>query len=143
MEDFKVKVKDENLWVDEKNLENIPDIIKKEYSYLKECVYKGDISGNAKDIVHIEMTIRVQEDEEFIVRRLEREKRNGQVFKINESQYKYVADTYDAMELMPWIRTFMGRIEKLECNNPDLENKFYQDMESLYSMYFGGEDGDI
>ena len=89
------------------------------------------------------MTIRVQEDEEFIVRRLEREKRNGQVFKINESQYKYVVDTYDAMELMPWIRTFMGRIEKLECNNPDLENKFYQDMESLYSMYFGGEDGDI
>lgn len=113
-----------------------------EYLLSKQYLW-GVTSGNVKDIVHIEMTIRVQEDEEFIVRRLEREKRNGQVFKINESQYKYVVDTYDAMELMPWIRTFMGRIEKLECNNPDLENKFYQDMESLYSMYFGGEDGDI
>lgn len=60
MEDFKVKVKDENLWVDEKNLENIPDIIKKEYSYLKECVYKGDICGTLfrlKDIYEISMKV--------------------------------------------------------------------------------------
>lgn len=100
----------------------------------------GVISGSAKDIVHVEMTIRVQENEDYMIKRLEREKRNGQIFKLSDRQYKYVVDTYDAMELMPWIRTFIGRIEKLESSNPCLEEKFKEDMECLYSMYFG-EDG--
>ena len=103
----------------------------------------GVSSGSAKDITHIEMTVRAAEGEEFIVRRLEREKRNGHVYKITDQQYKYVVDTYDAMELMPWIRTFMGRIEKLESSNPQLKKKFDQDMEQLYSMYFGEVQNDI
>ena len=103
----------------------------------------GVSSGSAKDITHIEMTVRAAEGEEFIVRRLEREKRNGHVYKITDQQYKYVVDTYDAMELMPWIRTFMGRIEKLESSNPQLKKKFDQDMEQLYSMYFGEAQNDI
>lgn len=100
----------------------------------------GVIAGNAKDITHIEMTIAVSENEDFIVKRLEREKRNGHVYKINEHQYKYVVDTYDAMELMPWIRTFIGRIDKLESSNQYFAKKFYEDMEQLYSLYLGGDE---
>ena len=100
----------------------------------------GVVFGRAKDIVHIEMTIQVQENEDFLLNRLEREKRNGHIDKINENQYKYVVDTFDAIELMPWIRTFIGRIVKLESSNRYLEQKFQEDMESLYSIYFGGDD---
>lgn len=100
----------------------------------------GVICGNAKDITHIEMTIRIAENEDFIVNRLEREKRNGHVYKINNHQYKYVVDTYDAMELMPWIRTFIGRIENLESSNSYLKEKFNEDMKKMYSMYLGGDD---
>ena len=103
----------------------------------------GVITGNAKDIAHVEMTIRVSDNEEFIVNRLKREKRNGEVYKINEYQYKYVVDAYDAMELMPWIRTFIGRIEKLESSNSYLVKKFNEDMKLLYSMYLGGDSNDI
>lgn len=103
----------------------------------------GVICGNAKDVTHIEMTIRIGENEDFIVNRLEREKRNGHVYKINNQQYKYVVDTYDAMELMPWIRTFIGRIENLESSNPYLREKFDEDMEQMYSMYLGGDDDAI
>lgn len=102
----------------------------------------GVVSGNAEDMTHVEMTIRVSEGEDFILQRLEREKRNGRVLQMNSRQYKYVVDTYDAMELMPWIRTFIGRIEKLESSDPSLEKKFDEDMELLYSVYFGG-DGDV
>lgn len=101
--------------------------------------YWGVITGNAKDVAHVEMTIRVSENEDFIVKRLEREKRNGHVYKINDHQYKYVVDTYDAMELMPWIRTFIGRIDKLESSNPILKKKFEDDMNEMYSMYLGGD----
>lgn len=103
----------------------------------------GVICGNAKDITHIEMTISIAENEDFIVNRLEREKRNGHVYKINNHQYKYVVDTYDAMELMPWIRTFIGRIENLESSNPYLKEKFDEDMKKMYSMYLGGDDDAI
>ena len=103
----------------------------------------GVISGNAKDIVHIEMTIEASEKEDYIVNRLEREKRNGRVYKMNEHQYKYVVDTYDAMELMPWIRTFIGRIVKLESSNSYLKKKFDEDMNFLYSMYLGGDEDAI
>lgn len=113
-----------------------------EYQASKSYLW-GVSSGSAKDITHIEMTVKAAEGEEFIVRRLEREKRNGRVYKITDQQYKYVVDTYDAMELMPWIRTFMGRIEKLESSNPQLKKKFDQDMEQLYSMYFGEVQNDI
>lgn len=115
-----------------------------ENEYLSRKPYLwGVISGSAKDIVHIEMTIHVQENEDFIINRLEREKRNGQIFKLNDQQYKYVVDTYDAMELMPWIRTFIGRVEKLESSNPCLEEKFKEDMERLYSMYFGEDENAV
>lgn len=103
----------------------------------------GVREGNAKDIAHIEMTIMVSKDENFIINRLEREKRNGHVYKLSENRYKYVVDTYDAMELMPWIRTFIGRIEKLESSNSCLKEKFDEDMKQLCSMYLGGDDSDI
>lgn len=103
----------------------------------------GVIAGNAKDIAHIEMTVQVADNEDFIVNRLEREKRNGHVYKLNDHQYKYAVDTYDAMELIPWIRTFIGRIDKLESSNAYLKKKFDEDMEKMYSMYLGGDDSAI
>lgn len=116
--------------------------VENEYLSAKPYLW-GVIAGNTTDITHIEMTLRVKEDEEFIVRRLEREKKNGQIYRINEQQYKYVVDTYDAMELMPWIRSFVGRIEKLESDNSYLEKKFMEDMQLMYSMYLEGDNDDI
>ena len=66
-------------------------------------------------------------------------KRNGFIEQIDEELYKYVVDTCDAMELMPWLRTFIGRIVKLESSNRYLKRKFQKDMETMYSMYLGGE----
>ena len=53
-----------------------------------------------------------------------------------------MADVYDAQELVPWIRTFIGRIEKLESNNKSFVENFYKDMNAMISMY-GGECDDI
>ena len=60
------------------------------------------------------MTINIEEGEEFIINRLMREKRCGTVTRANESTVEFEADVYSAQEMMPWIRTFIGRIEKLE-----------------------------
>lgn len=72
---------------------------------------------------------------------MEREKRCGSIEKINENTYRYVADVYDAMELMPWIRTFTGRIKALKSDNKELESRFYEDLEEMTRMYREGGDG--
>lgn len=96
--------------------------------------------GETEQLEHIEMTVYVHEKEPFIVGRLEREKRNGTVEKISRHYYRYSADVYDPMEMMPWIRTFIGRIVDLKCSVPAVEKRFYEDMEAMYALYGGDDD---
>ena len=58
--DFKSMVKDENVWISNEEMHNIPGAIQKEYLYLKENVQKDDICGalfRLKDIYEISMKI--------------------------------------------------------------------------------------
>lgn len=96
--------------------------------------------GRGYNIDHIEMTLFVGDDEQYIVNRLNREKRYGDVLEIDKNHYKFVADVYDAMEMMPWIRTFIGRISKLECSNQVVVDTFYSDLDEMKKMYGGDSD---
>lgn len=58
--DYKVLVKEESLWASEEEIENVPSVIKTEYSYLKEAVFNDDVCGalfRLKDIYEICMKI--------------------------------------------------------------------------------------
>lgn len=98
----------------------------------------GTSRGVGFKVDHLEMTIRYDDDEQHIPCRLEREKRVGRVENIDRNTCKYVADVYDASEMLPWLRTFIGRIEKLECSDKSVVDQFYEDLEAVYEMY-GGE----
>ena len=87
---------------------------------------------------HLEMTIHAEPSEPFILQRLLREKRNGTVTVLDDRTYLYRADVYDALEMLPWIRTFIGRIEKLECSNDAVMERYYRDLDAMAAMY-GGE----
>ena len=87
---------------------------------------------------HLEMQVHVGEDEGFIVDRLNREKRHGSVEQVDDETWKFTADVYDASEMMPWLRTFIGRIVKLECSNEFVTRIFREDLEKMRSLY-GGE----
>ena len=43
-------------------------------------------------------------------------------------------------ELMPWVRTFIGRIEKIECTNPEVTARFRETLREMAQMYGGGTD---
>ena len=100
----------------------------------------GASGGEEPNLDHIEMTVRVDDDEQFIIDRLERERRCGRIEAIDSHTYKYAADVYDAAEMLPWLRTFIGRVEKLECSDLWVTRRFYQDIEAMKQMYGGGED---
>lgn len=100
----------------------------------------GTSVGPGRKLDHIEVTLLYGPGEEHIPRRLEREKRCGTVELPEEGQCRYIADVYDAEELLPWLRTFIGRITRLGCSNPDVVRRFYEDLEQMAKLY-GGEDG--
>lgn len=87
----------------------------------------------------VEFTVCIDEGERYIVHRLEREKRCGQVEKIDEHTYRFTADVFDAGEMVPWIRTFICRITDLHISNTAVEQRFKQDLEQMYRMYGIGE----
>ncbi|MBR2987323.1 MAG: WYL domain-containing protein [Clostridia bacterium] len=88
---------------------------------------------------HAEFTIRINEGEEHILRRLEREKRVGRVEKVDDSTYRFVADVYDSGEMTPFVRSFVCRIVSMRFSNRTVENRFKDDLEAMYRMYGIGE----
>ena len=84
---------------------------------------------------HVEFTLRIEDGEEYIVRRLEREKRIGRVEQLDAHTYRFSADVYDSGEMLPWIRTFICRIEQMNFSNRTVENRFKNDLAAMYHIY--------
>lgn len=97
---------------------------------------------NGKQTEHVEFTVHIGKDEEYIVRRLEREKRIGTVERLDKNTCRFSADVYDSGELTPWLRTFIGRITHIDYENKIYENRFKTDLTDLYRLYGIGGDGD-
>ena len=93
----------------------------------------------SEHLEHVEFTVKVDDNEEFIVRRLIRERRVGKVEKLDEHTYRFSADVYDSSEIVPWIRTFICRIVQIKFSNKAIEKQFKSDIEKMYRMYGIGE----
>ena len=100
----------------------------------------GVSTGPEYNLDHIEVSIHHGPGEEYILQRLEREKRHGRIEVIDDFTCKFVADVYDASELLPWLRTFIGRIVDLQCSNKFVVDTFYEDLSRINAMYGGGKD---
>ncbi len=93
---------------------------------------------------HVEFILKVEEGEDYIYRRLLREKRTGKVEVIDENTLKFSADIYDTSEMIPWIKTFICRIKKIKFSNKERERRFKNDIKKMYKLYgIGGERNDI
>ncbi len=84
----------------------------------------------------VKLTLSINEHTEtFILNRLEREGKNGIVTKIAENTFTYEAKVLDVNEMIPWIRTFIGRIIDIETDNEIIKQKFKRDLRAMYKMY--------
>ncbi len=88
-----------------------------------------------KKLEHVEFVIFIQKYESYIYQRLLREKRCGDIIQIDDCHYRFVADVYDTLEMIPWIRTFICRITELHFSNRTIENEFKNDLLKMYQMY--------
>ena len=92
-------------------------------------------SRSGSRMEHIEFTVKYDDYEQHIPRRLEREKRIGKLEYIDEHTCRFSADVYDASELIPWVRTFICRITDISISDKALETQFKEDLKAMYEMY--------
>lgn len=102
----------------------------------------GVSTGPDHNLDHIEMTIHFDPGEKFILQRLEREKRHGAVEILDAHTCKFTADVYNASEMLPWLRTFIGRIVDLKCSSQFVVDMFREDLMRMDALY-GGDDNAV
>jgi len=88
----------------------------------------------------IRLTLHIQENmEDYILERLKREGRNGIITHIGKDTYLYEITVFDGCEMLPWLRTFIGRILLFETNNDFLRQRFYRDIYTMTQLYLDGK----
>jgi len=91
--------------------------------------------GNRDNTERLTMVIYAARGEDYIIRRLEREKRCASLERLDDYRWRLTAEVFDAKEMIPWIRTFIGRIQSLQCSNPEIEEIFHKDLEAMWDNY--------
>lgn len=76
-----------------------------------------------------------EETEGFVLERLLREKRCGNVRKIDADLFEYTAEVFDVNEMMSWVKTFIGRIVSAESTNKQITDKLYRDIARMKRIY--------
>ena len=82
------------------------------------------------------MKLRINEKyENYIIDRIKREGQGGELLKIDADTFLFTKEIYDTTDMSPWIKTFTGRIIRLEGSNQMVINRFYNDMKRMAEMY--------
>ncbi len=104
----------------------------------KDLAWGVSFQNNSRiHIEHVKLTLHIDERTEgFILNRLEREGKGGDIRRIAPDTFTYERDVFDANEMLPWVRTFIGRILSIESDCQRLERLFMRD---LYAMYLQNE----
>ena len=82
----------------------------------------------------------IDEDKEpYVLNRLYREGKGGEIIKIREHEYLYTGAFFDTNELLSWVKSFTGRILDIQGTCQPAILKVTRDWERMYQMYFKEE----
>lgn len=112
------------------------------------CMHKcfGVSFGSRKTngtVQPVSLTIHADpKSEAYIIQRLKREKRIGQLEQIEPDLWKITIDAYDPHEVMQWAKSFIGRIVSVTGGTEQIRAMFYADIDRMHKMY-GGAENDV
>ena len=115
------------------------DLWREKLTNMKAHMWGVSTQGRVGRTEHVEFTVHFDPGEEHIYQRLLREKRCGEVERIDENNCRFTADVFDTNEMIPWIRTFICRITSIDFSNKEIESQFRRDILDMYRLY--GLDG--
>ena len=111
------------------------DTYRQKLDKMQKHIWGVSTEGGCARLEQVEFTVRYDDGEAYIHRRLEREKRCGQVERVDAHTSRFSADVYDAGELVPWIRTFICRIVSIHFSNQELAAQFKRDIDAMARLY--------
>lgn len=79
-----------------------------------------------------------EEKDSFVLERVIREGQNGRVERVEKNVYLYTKEVFDTNDMVPWIKTFTGRILSIEGTNECVIRRIYEDMDRMKEMYAEG-----
>lgn len=116
-----------------KDYDTLREALKRNHPYIWGVSFQNDGRSHTE---WVKLTLHIQEDREaFILERLKREGKGGIINQIAPDTYTYEKEVFDSNEMLPWIRTFTGRILDIECSSSRLKARFLSDMEAMYQLY--------
>ena len=80
-----------------------------------------------------------EEKELYVLKRLYREGKGGEILKIREHEYLYTGAFFDTNELLSWVKSFTGRILDIQGTCEPAILKVTRDWERMYQMYCSEE----
>ena len=107
-----------------------------EVSYL-DTEYTLFEENNKKE--YIKVLIHINDNEMFIVDRIYREINEENIIKIDKNTYQFTLYYSNLFDSIPYVRSYFGRILKLESNNKQVLTKLERDLFSTISLYEDGE----
>lgn len=83
----------------------------------------------------VEVIFHVDDNESYILNRLQREKRQGKIEKLGPTSYKFSITLTDPIEIIPWLRSYIMRIININFEDKEIEQRFLNDFKSMMSLY--------
>ena len=91
---------------------------------------------STEKLQHIRMLLSIDEDtEQFVIERLKREGKGGALTRIDKNVFEYSIEVTDTLEMVPWLRTFTGRIIRLEGSETRVIGQFKRDINAMLALY--------
>lgn len=87
----------------------------------------------------LQMKLHISQEEYYVLNRIRREGRGGKIQQIDGDTWLYTGTFFDTNEMLPWIKSFTGRILELQCSNQTVCDRVRADLEAMYQLY-GKED---
>lgn len=118
---------------------DLPDLPGKLDRNLPHC-FGVSFGGNSRmEEIHVKLFID-EEKEPYIIERLRREGRGGELLRIRENEYLYSGSFYDTNELLSWVKSFTGRVLDIQGSNSFCIDKITKDWDKMYEMYCNDEE---
>ncbi|WP_176772752.1 WYL domain-containing protein [Sporomusa acidovorans] len=96
----------------------------------------GIFLGRKNHLEQLEMVISINESTEaYVLTRLKREGKHGTIEKVADNTFVYRIEVTDTQEMVPWLRTFIGRIISIKGSNQQVIKQFTDDIMHMAAMY--------
>lgn len=107
-----------------------------EFETVKKYLWGKSINSDKGKTEHVDFTIQYTDSEIYILKRLQREAFSGNIENYStDNKAKFSFELYDSKELIPWIRSYYGRITSFNFENKNLQEQLTDEIKKMYAIY--------